>query len=609
MLAQKYVENGVAVEFSASAVNAPSAALRENSDISFRFRVSEAASGNPIGSRRLAAWIDPAGSLASEASCQEKVKGFLEGSFFYRPAADLNSYYVLTLNREPSISVVDPLVSYGETHELTTVTLPSPGIDWAIDTRHSRVLVAMPEAKKIAVVDTANWKLNRVLDVPGRPGRVIFQPDSQYFWVAWDADGAGAESGVAVYNSATLAIAARIVTGRGAHELAFTGDSRFALVTNQDGGDVATISVQKLAVVQREHTGSQPVSIAFSTLSGMAYVSNRGDGSITAIGVGTGAKTVAIPADPGIGPIRFSPGGRLGFALNTAKDLVYIIDAAVNRIVQTGDVEKGPDQIVFSNEIAYIRHRGSETVFMIPLAGAGQPGSAVHIADFPAGQHPLGAGGRPSLADGIAQAPGENAVWVANPSDRMIYYYMEGMAAPKGSFVLAEEPRAVMVVDRSLQQTSPGVYETIARLPSAGKYAVAMLLDNPQTIHCFDLSVEADPARLPLSRRSVDVQLLEEGAKRSAGATSRIRLRFLDSATGAPRTDLKDVRVLTYLPPGLQDRLEAKSAGDGVYEIEFRPPEPGIYGVFVDCPSLNLTYSSLPGWRLEVYEATGRKQP
>ena len=611
LLAQKYVENGVAIEFSARpAGGSSSAPVQANSDISFRFQISESASGSPIGSRRLAAWIDPAGGTASASSCKDKVRGFLEGSFFYRPAADLNSYYVLTLNREPSISLVDPLVSYGESHELATVDLPSPGIDWALDSRRNRLLISLPAAKKIAVVNTSNWKLDRTLDVAGSPARIVLQPDGHFFWAAWDAAGDSSDSGVIAVDAATLAPARSIVTGRGAHQIAFTADSRIALVTNRASNDVALIDIEKLALLRREHTGREPVSIDFSALSGMAYISNQGDGAITAIAASPAAeKPVTIPAEPGLGPVRFAPGGRLGFVLNPAKNLVYIVDASVNRIVQTADVDQDPDQIFFSDQLAYIRHRASETVLMIPLAAIGQPGSPVHVADFPAGQHPLGVPGRPSLADGLVQAPGENAIWVSNPSDRMIYYYMEGMAAPKGSFVIAEQPLAVMVVDRSLQQTAPGVYETIARVPAAGEYEAALLVDNPQLIHCFQFSVEGDPAVRPVPGRTVNVEMLPNPSRATVGANARVRLRFLDVATGAPKSGLSDIRVLIYLPPGLQDRLPARPAGDGVYEVEFQPSAPGIYEIFVDCPSQHLTYSTLPAWHLEVAQAIGREQP
>jgi len=86
-------------------------------------------------------------------------------------------------------------------------------------------------------------------------------------------------------------------------------------------------------------------------------------------------------------------------------------------------------------------------------------------AEFPAGQHPLDQFSLASFADTIVRAPGEDAVLVANPADKAIYYYKEGMAAPMGYFPnYGKEPRAVAVIDRTLRQIETGVYETITRI-------------------------------------------------------------------------------------------------------------------------------------------------
>ena len=81
----------------------------------------------------------------------------------------------------------------------------------------------------------------------------------------------------------------------------------------------------------------------------------------------------------------------------------------------------------------------------------------------------------------MVPAPEGNSVLVANPADRVIYYYSEGMAAPMGSFQnYRRNPRAVMVVDRSLREVTSGVYSTTTKLPKSGIYDVAFLLDSPR---------------------------------------------------------------------------------------------------------------------------------
>ena len=61
----------------------------------------------------------------------------------------------------------------------------------------------------------------------------------------------------------------------------------------------------------------------------------------------------------------------------------------------------------------------------------GQP----DIAHFPAGQvAPDEAATNSSIAEVMVPAPEGNSVILANPANRVIYYYAEGMAAPMGSF-------------------------------------------------------------------------------------------------------------------------------------------------------------------------------
>ena len=152
--------------------------------------------------------------------------------------------------------------------------------------------------------------------------------------------------------------------------------------------------------------------------------------------------------------------------VNTERKLLYVLDPASNRIVQRTTVEEGPDAVAFSDDFAYIRHRGSANVVMVSLKTAGKEGAPLSILRFPAGEAPPGSMADPTPADSMVPAPGAGAMLVANPGDRSVYYYKEGLSAPMGTFSnYKREPRAVLVLDRSLRERAePGVYETVARL-------------------------------------------------------------------------------------------------------------------------------------------------
>jgi hypothetical protein len=325
-------------------------------------------------------------------------------------------------------------------------------------------------------------------------------------------------------------------------------------------------------------------------------VANAGDGAISAVN-GDSPKPVArIASTPGLSQIRFAPGGRLAFVVHPNENAVHIVDAASNRLVQTADVEEEPNQVAFSDELAYVRHRGSETVLMIPLKTVGEAGRPVPVVDFPGGQHPPGRMERSTPADGIVQAAGATAVLVSNPEDKAIYFYKEGMAAPMGHFQnYGKQPRAVLVVDRSLREVRPGVYETTAKMSGAGNYELAMFIDSPKIIQCFPLKLAENPA-LAASRKSpIGVELQTRKSTVAVGEDVAVRFKLSDPDNGSPRTGLKDVRVLTFLSPGIwQQRHWASEVEKGLYEIHFKPPEAGVYFVFLEVASAGLQLQKSP---------------
>jgi hypothetical protein len=296
-----------------------------------------------------------------------------------------------------------------------------------------------------------------------------------------------------------------------------------------------------------------------------------------------------MTASPGLGQIRFAPGGRFALAVNSKDDMIYVVDAASNQIVQRRKLEGGPNQIAFTNRTVHIRQRGSDNVLMIALGSLGQPDAEISVADFSGGRHAPGEMSQPTPADGIVQASGENAVLVANPGDKSVYFYMEGSAAPMGSLSnYGREPRAVLSVGRNLRERSPGTYETTATLPTAGSYHLALFLDRPRIVSCFDLPVASDPS---LSRATPPKLKVEPqtAASVAAGEPAHIAFRITSAETGKPDTEAKDV-VILMMGPMWQRREVASHRGDGIYSVDFTAAAPGGYTIFLSSPSRGLPY-------------------
>jgi YVTN family beta-propeller protein len=598
---QTYTQDGISVTLNVepfAAGNNKKGELLSGAEATVRFKIVDANTGRTLNSLRPTAWIDrrEAGQITDARQCREKIQSFLQPGFNRRPEIDLNSYFILALNQEANISVIDPLSGFGGSKLYTLVPLLAPGEDWAMSDDKKHVYVSLPAVNKLAVIDTRTWNVVANIDAGVKPTRVALQNDNRYLWVS--NEGAGA---VTVVDTLSTKVVATIKTGRGPHEIVFSQNDSTAFVSNKAEGTLSVIDVRKLAVVKNIPAGSEPVSVAFSPLSGMVYVANEGDGTIVAIDGSRFEIVQRMKAEPGLRSVRIEPDNRFGFAVNSANNSVYVFDVAANRLTHVVPVGPAPDQVTFTKQFAYVRTMGSEFVSMIKLADLGKEAA---VSRFPAGEKAPKDSTASSPANAIVAAPEESAVLVANPADKMIYYYTEGMAAPMGSFQnYRRDPKALLVLDNSLVETQSGVYSTIVKLTAPGDYDVAFLLDSPRVVSCFNIKVVENPNQPKATEAGLRIEPLWKETPR---AGSNFKLRFKATVTGVEKanTKLEDVGVLVFLAPGIwQQREVAKPLGDGVYEMSFVPPEAGVYYVYFQCPSLGIHYHQIAPLTMQVVKA------
>jgi len=605
----RFTHRGVVVEFDARPVGGRADSALTAGDLAeVKFRLTEEATGKPIRGIVPGAWMDIGESIQGQAgapqkTCKEKIALYLKGVIGIRPMIDLNSYYVLVLNREPSISVVDPLVSMaGVTSTLGVIPLESPGADWVRSADSKRVYVSIPAAGEVAVVDAEAFKAVASIEAGTEPERVALTPDGRYLFVGNDAGGA-AGSGVTVIDVETLKVVARLATGAGHHEIAFSPESRFAYVTNREEGTVSVIDVRERKKLTDVKTGSLPISLGYSAKAEAVYVADGKEGTVSVIDGKTLEVVATIRAKPGLGPMRFTPDGRFGLVVNPVEDQVFVLDAAENALVHTIAVTGKPYQVVLSRAFAYVRTLDSERVTMINLESLG-PGKQPIVQSFGAGSVAPKLAGDLPLADSVATTSSEAAVFVVNPADSTTYFYMEGMNAPMANYkVRGASSRAVTVVDRSLQETEPGVYVSKVKLPAPGRYDVAFLLETPPILHCFSVEAAANPALAKdLGRLGIEYLIPRRTVK--AGATVPFRFRLSDPATGTARNGLAGVRVLFFQVPGKNRReVPAREVGDGVYEAMLPMTRPGGYNIYVAVPSERVGYQDLPYFTMAATRA------
>ncbi|MBL0393010.1 YncE family protein [Ramlibacter monticola] len=599
----RLARNGVVVQFSAQPVEKPGAGVMEGDIADVRFKISDEASGQPMRGVVPGAWMDMAFHIQGQAgsdqkSCKDKVALYLKGAVGMRPMLDLNSYFVVLMNNDASISVVDPLVTMaGVTSTFATTLLKRPGADWARHDNSRRLFVSMPKAGEVAVIETDNFKVTGNVAAGKDPMRVVLQPDQRYLWVGNNAAEAK-DSGATAIDTASLKPAGFIATGAGHHEFAFTADSRYAFVSNRNDGTVSVIDVARRTKVKDIRTGTMPLALDYSALSRRLYVADGKEGVVTVIDTEKLAVASRVAAKPGLGPLKVTPDGRFALVVNTAENRVHVLDTASDTLVQEVPIKAQPYQITFSKTFAFVRALGSERVSMINLSTLGK-GKTATVQSFAAGETAPNLAGNLVIADSVAAAANEGTVFVVNPADGTTYYYMEGMNSPSSNYrVYGSNPRAVTVVDRSLKEVEPGVYAGRVRIPVSGKYDVAFMLDSPKLLHCFAMDAKANPS-IARTTDPLLVEFDERSRHVTAGGALALRFKLLDPATRQVKAGIKDARVMYFLAPG-RGRSEApvKEVGKGVYEVQMQLEQPGAYYVYVGVPSMELAYGKLPFFTL-----------
>jgi len=569
--------------------------LREGEFADVQFRVKDSTSGQPLSGVNPGAWLDPETVAADQAqgrekSCKSRVGVFLKSSIGARPLLDLNSYFLLVMNRDASVSVVDPSVSVGGiTSTMARIDLKQPPMDWVTQKDNKRVFLSMPTAGEVAVIDSGQFKLLESVSAGSNPVRVALQPDERLLWVGNNASSAE-ESGVTVIDTRSLKTLKHLATGAGHHEIAFSKDSRFAFVTNRDDGTLSIIDIASLTVSKQLKTGSHPLSVAYSPLSQAVYVADGQDGTVTVVDSASLAVRRVIKAKQGLGPMGFSADGRFGIVLNTLENQASVIDAATDSLIHQLDVSAEPYQVVFTKAYAYVRGLASAKVTMINLSSLGQ-GRTPISQGFEAGpQAPRLAGDLP-LASSLAVSRDDNAVFVVNPVDNTTYFYAEGMNAPMSGYPnRGQVARAAMVIDRSLREVEPGLYSARIKLPPAGRFDVAFLLNQPNIIHCFTALVEPDPS-IAQHPGVPKVEFMLDKATAALGSPYVVRFRIVQGQQKTHRSGVKDVQVRYFrAPTSRAQEVAALDMGDGIYEAPVTLDQNGAWYLHVRAASLGANF-------------------
>jgi DNA-binding beta-propeller fold protein YncE len=303
--AQRYVSQGIAIDLDLAAPDG----MVAGGDIRLSLHLSDVVAGTPLVAAQPAAWLslNRRGVATDDRVCTRKVSAFLGSNPLARPDVDLTGFNLLTMNRDPSITVIDPQSGYNGSRTITEIALDSPGADWVVGLDPPRLYVAETAARRIAVIDTDRWRRSGSIATPDPPGAVRLLGDGRTLWIAAATDG-----DLIAVNTSSLQEVARLPLGHGAHRLAGAGKDRFLLVTNSDDGTVTIIDGPGLAKARDIKVGSSAGSVAVSDLAGAIYVATAD--AIVAIDPARDTPLARIEGVSDVTALGIAPDGRWGFA-------------------------------------------------------------------------------------------------------------------------------------------------------------------------------------------------------------------------------------------------------------------------------------------------------
>lgn len=582
------------------------------------FSFKSKTNGKPLPQLRPKAWMALRRSeqVAAETSCEAKVKTFTSGQLATRADIDLNSYFVLTLNQDKTIAFINPQVAWSSSKLQGIVQLPEQGLDWVLTKDGKWLYVTMPNASAVALIDTSTHAIVSTISTgkETKPTRIALAPDEQSVWIGLDES-----TKVAVLERGAKPKIELIPVDDGLHQISFSRDNRFALITNTTANNVSIIDTKQLKKLADITVGKTPLKAVWLDKAERFYVTSVNDSVIGIIDPVKQTIDGNIQISSGNVDIASDPDGRYVWVVNQLDAKIYIIDTATNTKIAFAKVPSEPDQISFTTDYAYVRSLGSEKFTLINRKqldkyslGSDQQNKDIielSVTQIQAGEKPPTAlPDAVGVAAMIAPIPEQNGVMVASAPGKTIYYYVEGMMVPMGTIDnYRRVPKALVILNRSLQETSSGVFEAPVSIEKSGNYDVALMIDQPRIVHCFTAKLINNATAIQHQKQTViKVEFLTTKTQvvTQDNTDTVLSFKLLDTSNGQPITGVQDVRLLVFEPPGLWQKREwLQEVSEGVYQTNLSFPHAGQFNLLVEAKSQALEFTKQTLKTIKVQDA------
>ena len=219
---------------------------------------------------------------------------------------------------------------------VVTMLVALAAVGGAVPAVASTLYITNTKSNSVSIIDTNTLEVVGTIALgPGKPNRVVFQPDGKLAWVVYDKS-----HDLGIIDAEARKLVRRVKIGGNPYNLAFAPDGRrlYVLDWSSDTSNDEVIAYDLAAdkIASRVEVSTWPAHGVFSHDGRLLYVSGESAGDVTVIDTTTSQI---------VGRIVHGGGDAMGLALTADGKLLYAaagenkailkIDTATNKVVGT----------------------------------------------------------------------------------------------------------------------------------------------------------------------------------------------------------------------------------------------------------------------------------
>lgn len=531
--------------------------------VRLQLRLSEPATGAAPRGLLLRAWARPV--AADNPTCAKAAQNFRSTRRTPLGSIDMNGVLVTTVNRDASVSVIDPKLNFYSSNLIAAHVLDAQPAAIAMDRRDMRMLAGFPNGR-IEAVDVAGPDREVIAQGLGAISALAVAPNGR-IWVG-TADG-------------LIALSA---AGAVLERSPLPGPLRLLRSDDPESPLLIAATSEGRALMIEAASGRRIMQAAFpAPLASVAPIGDQGmiavqDGVITAEIRYADAPETAVPVELGapFQRIATDPSGRIALAWTPGDSLVALVDLALGRVVQQVSLDHATvSEVTFTDNAAYLLSHDGGYVGALDLATVALGRTAV-LRQINLGFRSAPPEGDTRLIVPLFPAPQIMAVSPEAQTGWLIEELASSVEMPPMDSVRLRGgvPAQVHILDRSFDEVAPGLFEA-AWAFGAGDWELVLTTDLGDVSTCVPFHIRGAVERAHLEPVSL---IPESGTPAIAGQDYDLRFQ-VRNAKGAPVVLDHLVLLVPSMVSGWSTRVTAKGGSDGLLHARVTLPHAGPFAL------------------------------